>query len=209
MKLVRRADTASFIQCHVNAFDYFGGVSRRCLYDNSKVVALGRDEEGRTEWNRRMLDFSLMVGFDGGLRAAPVPSLPGPDQGEGGEWSQIRPGQPLFRPGAGSLAQPAFHPSLRFTDDADLNRQGLQWCHGVANRRTHGTTHRIPAEMLAEEQANLCSLPERGRLAPYLREDRRVARDGYVHWEGSRYGVPWQWCGATVQVGQRLGTVEI
>ena len=52
VEFVRRADTASFIQCHVNAFEHFGGVPRRCLYDNAKVVTLGRDEEGRTEWNR-------------------------------------------------------------------------------------------------------------------------------------------------------------
>ena len=38
----RRADTASFIQCHVNAFEYLGGVPRRCLYDNAKVVTLGK-----------------------------------------------------------------------------------------------------------------------------------------------------------------------
>ncbi len=64
VEFVRRADTASFIQCHVNAFEYFGGVPRRCLYDNAKVVTLGRDEEGRTQWNRRMLDFALRLGFD-------------------------------------------------------------------------------------------------------------------------------------------------
>ena len=80
-------------------------------------------------------------------------------------------------------------PSLRFTDDADLNRQAPQWCDSVANRRTHGTTGRPPAEMLAEEQPHLRKLPERSRLAPYLREDRLVARDGFVSWEGSRYGV--------------------
>ena len=100
-------------------------------------------------------------------------------------------------------------PSMRFTDDADLNRQTLGWCDGVANRRVHGTTHRLPAEMLTEEQPHLGKLPERNALAPYLREDRMVARDGFVSWEGSRYGVHWQWVGATVQVGQRLGTVEI
>ena len=44
-------------------------------------------------------------------------------------------------------------------------------------------------------------------LAPYLREDRKVARDGFVSWEGSRYGVHWKWVSTTVQVGQRLGTV--
>ena len=41
VEFVRRADVASFMQCHVNAFEYFGGALRRCLYDNAKVVVLG------------------------------------------------------------------------------------------------------------------------------------------------------------------------
>ena len=100
-------------------------------------------------------------------------------------------------------------PSICFTDDADLNRQGLEWCDTVANRRVHGTTHRIPQEMLAEERHHLGKLPDRAALAAHLREDRKVARDGFVSWEGSRYGVHWKWVGAVVQVGQRQGTVEI
>ena len=64
MELVRRADTAAFIQCQLNAFEYLGGVPRRCLYDNAKVITLGRDEEKRPVWNERMLDFALRVGFE-------------------------------------------------------------------------------------------------------------------------------------------------
>ena len=170
VEFVRRADTASFIQCHVNAFDYLGGVPRRCLYDNAKVVTLGRDEEGRTEWNRRMLDFALRLGFE--LRLC----QPYRAQTKG----KVESGVKYVR---GNL-----WPSVRFTDDADLNRQTLQWCDGVANRRTHGTTHQMPVEMLAEEQPHLGKLPERNVLAPYLREDRMVARDGFVSWEGSPTG---------------------
>ena len=59
VELVRKADTATFIQCHVNAFEYLGGVPRRCLYDNAKVVTLGKDGEGQVAWNLRMLDFAL------------------------------------------------------------------------------------------------------------------------------------------------------
>ena len=199
VEFVRRADTASFIQCHVNALEYFGGVPRRCLYDNAKVVTLGRDQEGRTEWNRRMLDFALRVGFE--LRLC----QPYRAQTKG----KVESGVKYVRGNPCSSQGQALWPSLRFTDDADLNRQSLEWCDSVANRRIHGTTGRRPRAMLAEELTHLGQLPERNRLAPYLREDRRVARDGYVHWEGSRYGVPWQWSGATVQVGQRLGTVEI
>ena len=92
---------------------------------------------------------------------------------------------------------------------ADLNRQGLEWCDVVANARVHGTTHRVPWEMLEEERPHLGKLPDRATLAPCLREDRKVSRDGFVSWEGSRYGVHWKWIGATVQVGERQGTVEI
>ena len=44
-------------------------------------------------------------------------------------------------------------PSMRFTDAADLNRQGLEWCDTVANVRVHGTTQRVPWEMLVRQSA--------------------------------------------------------
>ena len=142
-------------------------------------------------WNRRMLDFALRVGFEARL------CQPYRAQTKGKVESGVK------------YVRRNMWPSMRFTDDADLNRQALEWCDTVANRRTHGTIHRVPGEMLAEERPHLGKLPGRATLAPYLREDRRVARDGFVIWEGSRYGVHWKWVGATMQVGQRLGTVEI
>ena len=191
VELVRRADTAAFIQCHVNAFEYLGGVPRRCLYHNAKVVTLGRDEDRQPVWNQRMLDFALRVGFE--IRLC----QPYRAQTKGKVESGVK------------YVRRNMWPSTRFTGDADLNRQGLEWCDSVANRRIHGTTHRVPWEMLAEERPRLGKAPGRGTLAPYLREDRKVARDGFVSWEGSRYGVHWKWVGNVVQVGQRQGTVEI
>ena len=67
VELVWRADTAAFIQCHPNAFEYLGGVPQRCLYDNAKVVTLGKDEQGQVEWNLRMLDFAPQVSFEARL----------------------------------------------------------------------------------------------------------------------------------------------
>ena len=191
VELVRRADTAAFIQCHVNAFEYLGGVPRRCLYDNAKVVTLGLDEEKRPIWNRRMLDFAMRVGFD--IRLC----RPYRAQTKGKVESGVK------------YVRRNMWPSMRFTDDADLNRQALEWCDVVANARIHGTTHRVPREMLTEERPRLGKLPHRATLSPYLREDRKVARDGFVSWEGSRYGVHWKWVGKTVQVGERQGTVEV
>ena len=106
VELVRRADTAAFIQCHVNAFEYLGGVPRRCLYDNAKVITLGRDEEKRPVWNRRMLDFALRVGFEARL------CQPYRAQTKGKVESGVK------------YVRGNMWPSMRFTDDADLNRQG-------------------------------------------------------------------------------------
>jgi len=191
VELVRKADTAAFIQCHVNAFEYLGGVPRRCLYDNAKVVTLGKDETGRVEWNLRMLDFALRVGFE--IRLC----QPYRAQTKGKVESGVK------------YVRRNMWPSMRFTDDADLNRQGLEWCDVVANARVHGTTYRVPWEMLAEERPHLGKPPDRAALAPYLREERKVSRDGFVSWEGSRYGVHWKWVGRVVQVGQRQGAVEV
>ena len=191
VELVRRADTAAFIQCHVNAFEYLGGVPRRCLYDNAKVVTLGRDEEKRPIWNRRMLDFALRVGFE--IRLC----QPYRAQTKGKVESGVK------------YVRRNMWPSIRFTDDADLNGQALEWCDVVANARIHGTTNRVPWEALAEERSHLGRLPDRTTLAPYLRTDRKVSRDGFVSWEGSYYGVHWKWVETIVQVGERQGTVEI
>ena len=64
VEFVRRADVATFIRCHLNAFEYFGEVPSRCLYDNAKVVVIGRDDEDRPEFNSRMEDFALRLGFE-------------------------------------------------------------------------------------------------------------------------------------------------
>src|SRR5690606_34972106 len=45
-------------RCHIHAFEYFGGVPKRLLYDNMKTVAIGRREDGRVHWNERFLDFA-------------------------------------------------------------------------------------------------------------------------------------------------------
>ena len=191
VEFVRRADEATFIRCHLNAFDYFGGVPRRCLYDNAKVVVLGRDDDGRAKWNDRMLDFARKVGFE--LRLC----RPYRAQTKGKVESGVK------------YVKGNFWPSVRFGDDADLNRQALAWCDGIANERVHGTTGRVPNAMLAIERSSLGALPDRGSLSVYLREDRKVGRDGYVAWDGSRYGVPWSWSGSVVQVGVSAGMVEI
>ena len=150
VELVRKADTAAFMQCHMNAFDYLGGVPRRCLYDNAKVVTLGRDEQKQPIWNERMLDFALRVGFEARL------CQPYRAQTKGKVESGVK------------YVRRNMWPSMRFTDDADLNRQALEWCDAVANARVHGTTHRVPWEILDEERPHLGASARSGHFDAVL-----------------------------------------
>ena len=56
------------------------------------------------------------------------------------------------------------------------------------------------------------SLQPRAGQPPYPYTDgelRRVARDAYVDWQGSRYSVPWQYAGQEVWVREMANEVDI
>ena len=91
----------------------------------------------------------------------------------------------------------------------DLNAQLRAWVWGVANQRVHGTTHE---QVLARWDADQFSLqPLDGRPPyPYVDDElRKVARDAYVSWQGSRYSVLWEYAGRSVWVRDRGGAVEV
>jgi len=191
VEFIRRADVPTFIRCHLHAFAAFGGVPRRCLYDNAKVVVLERTETGEPVFTPRFLDFSQRVGFGIQLCHPYRPQTKG----------RVESGVKYLRRN--------FWPGARFMDDADLQRQAEAWVDGVANQRVHGTTRLRPVDQLRDEQPMLQALPERGRLTPFYREDRKVGRDGYVQWERAWYGVVCSWAGKIIQVQADEQTVQL
>jgi transposase len=192
VEFVRVADTPTFVRCHLHGFEYFGGVPRRCLYDRTKLVVLGRDADGAPLWNERFLDFSLRVGMDIQLCRGYRP------QTKGRVESGIK------------YVKGNFWPGIEFTDDEDLNRKGRVWYDTIANVRVHGTTHERPIDRWLAERAALHTLPTPDRLEAFFWDERRVTRDGYVSWEGTSYGLPWPWRpGQAVQVQPRHGLVEL
>lgn len=191
VEFIARADLANFLRCHHHAFTFFGGVPRRCLYDNAKVVILGRDRAGDPIYPAEFLDFALRAGFAIQL------CKPYRAQTKGRVESGIK------------YVRGNFWPSARFTDLVDLNNQARAWMETVANVRVHGTTYERPADRLTQERSHLLALPGIDRIEPYLREDRKVGRDGFVQWERAAYGVPWSWAGRQVQVSARGSLVEI
>ena len=137
----------TLIDCHERMFADFGGVTREILYDNMRSVVTRRDAYGRSR-HRFQEDF-LELARRHGFR--PVLCRPYRPQTKGKVERVIRYiAESFFRPLLTRYAQDGRPLSL-----GTLNAEATRWRQGVANRRVHATTGRVPAEALEEERAAL------------------------------------------------------
>ncbi|WP_274654975.1 IS21 family transposase [Paenibacillus humicola] len=182
-----RLDT--LMGCHSRAFEFFGGVTRTCLYDNMKTVVTGQDESGETIWNEQFARFAGHYGFT--LRRCKPYRARTKGKVENGV----------------GYVRKNFWPRIStFTGLQDLNTQARHWMDAIANRRLHGTTFRVPWEMWKEE--TLSPVTE-VRFAYAERHQRKVSSDCYVSFEANRYTVPFQYVGSVVEIeDEKNGTLR-
>jgi transposase len=186
---VKRCDTPTLIRCLMEAFEYFGGLTKVALTDRMKSVLLEM-EENKPRWNPRFADFMVSIGV-----AARV-CKPYTPQTKGKVERTV------------SHVKKSLWGGVTFTDLDDLNRQAYAWCERI-NARVHRTTHVRPLDRLAEEQ--LLPLPQDFAWERFATEERKVTWDGYVSYDGVLYGLPatLQLAGKQVQVRERKGVVSI
>lgn len=148
----------SLLACHEAAFEAFGGTPREALYDNMRPVVVGRDAygPGQHRFQPAFRDFARHHGF--------LPRLCRPYRAatKGKVERFIRYLRHDFWVPLESRLRPL---GLRL-DPATANLEVRVWLRDVANRRTHATTGRVPAEALAEERGVLQPLaaPWGGRV---------------------------------------------
>lgn len=177
VEFVTDISTESLIACHQKAFAYFGGYTRKILYDNMKQVRLSP-----TTWNPLFQDF---LGHYGIIAKTHRPY-------------RARTKGKVER--AVLYLRDGFLKGREFENLADLRQQGFHWQEEVANRRIHATTKEKPVELLKSEQL----LPS-ANITPYrlaAKASRKVSAEGFVHYAGSRYSVSPQAVGKTVLVEQ-------
>jgi transposase len=170
-----RMDVFTLIQCHINAFQYFGGYPQELLYDNiTQIVKKRALKSSDSTWNARYQDFFEHYGF--------IPRL-------------CRPYRPQTKGKVErtvGFVKKDFFMGGRFTSFTDLNFQLQKWLDRV-NSIPNGTTHEIPTERFKLE-----NLQQLGNIPPYhnLREEnRKVARDSFISYLGNRYSVPYKYAG--------------
>jgi len=168
-----RANLESFLDGHVRAFDYFGGVPKRIAYDNLKsaVIRVGKGRDRRL--NRKFVELKSWYLFDG--RFCNV--------AKGNEKGHV---ENLVK-----RAQRTFlTPLPEVTDLAVLNRKLQADCEGELDRTTReGMPHR---ELWQEEQQHLLPLPA-DRFPACTERDSRADKQSLVHFDSRMYSVPVEW----------------
>jgi transposase len=160
----------SFLEGHVRAFEWLGGVPRECVYDNLRS-AVARREGERVVWNARFLHLRGHYGFHA---TACSPASPR-------EKGSVEAGVRYVKSG--------FWPARRFETLAELDDQYADWRDGVCNARVHASGRFSVGERLAEERQALRPLPP----APFDWSAARTVRvplDGYLRPGRCFYRVP-------------------
>lgn len=141
------AQLETLLCCHQHAFDYFAGVPKHILYDNMKTVVIERNAygEGKHQFQRRLWDFAKHYGFK------PRLCRPYRAQTKGKVERFIH----YLRHSFFNPLYAEYQAKGEQLDIDILNAKVALWLHDVANRRVHGTTKKIPAELQQIEQPHL------------------------------------------------------
>lgn len=167
----------------LHAFSYMG-IPRYVLTDNMKSVVLYRDMDGYPVWNSEYEAFMKAVGFNTRL---------------------CKPRHPFTKGKVERLVQHVkqnFLAGRKFLNVTDLNQQAFEWCH-VQNTTYHTALSGIPEELhYANFDNNLTQLVMTQDLMFYLCPPRKVSFDGFVTYEGRRFGVPYSYRESVVRVNR-------
>ena len=174
----------------IHAFQYMG-IPRFILTDNMKSVILHRDLEGHPVWQKDYETFMKTIGFETKL---------------------CKPRHPFTKGAVERLirfVKENFLSDRVFCDVTDLNWQALEWCNaqnGIYHRAVDGVPQQIHD---AACSSHLRRLPDSDEVRGYLCPNRRISFDGFVNYEGRRFGVPYSYAGSTARVMRSGDTLYI
>jgi transposase len=183
--------TPTLLQCHLNAFNYFGGYTNEILYDNMSTIVDPRSlNSGSIKWNPTFEMFSKHFGF--------TPRLCRPYRAQTkGKTERVI-----------GYVRTDFFEGREFMSLQDINSQGRTWCDKV-NDEPHRETHIAPRVALKDEPLNqLSNVPE---YVVTRKHYRIVSRECYVSFEGNRYSVPWKYAykNAVLEVQENRLTIKV
>lgn len=165
----------------LHAFSYMG-IPEYVLTDNMRSVVIKRDMEGHPVWQKDYEMFMDTVGFKTKLCKPRHPFTKGKVER-------------LVR-----FVKDNFVAGRKFWNYSELNDAALEWCT-VQNSKMQNALDGVPEFIHNTKCAkNLKTLQEDYSLLFFLCPERSISFDGFVTYEGRRFGVPYSYTKKTVRV---------
>lgn len=189
VEFVERCTMPVFLDCHIRAFEYFGGVPGEILYDNMKNVVVRRFV-GKVRFNDTMLDFGAHYQYK--PLACPAYS----------PWCKGKVERPM------DYIRERFWRGYVYYSREQANDDILKWLNTVAFQRQHGTTKEKVCDRFTGERNSLGNIP----LRPYDTAEkyiRKVEKDCRLSFDGNQYVIPHRCVGRKVLVKVKHGIVRV
>jgi len=180
----------TFINCHINAFSYFGGVVKVVKIDNLKAAIIQAHfyEPTYQQIYKRFADHYQFF---------PLPCRVASPQEKGKTESGIR------------YIQINFIAGRKFENNQELKLSLKEWLDNKCNTRIHGTTKKVPRIVFEnEEKELLISLPINDFVFPNL-ITRKVGKDCHITFANNYYSVPYQYVHKIVEVTLDIKLIKI
>lgn len=160
----------TLIACHQHAFEAFGGIPKRVLYDNMKTVVIERDATGGNahQFHAGFLDYARHCGFVIKLCRPYRAKTKGKVERFNGYLRRS-----FYVPLVAQLKQAGLT-----LDAVTANIQVRRWLKDIANERVHGTTQMRPMARMPEECLQPIPAPWRGDIRaarPQRKEESKLA----------------------------------
>ncbi len=181
---------STWLRCHRNAVEFFGGVPGRMVIDNLKSAitrACHNDPEVQRSYAEQASGYGFQI----------EPCKPGTPRHKG----RVERGV--------SYVKSAFLPDREFRSLREANQQLLEWVLGEAGNRVHGTTREVPLQAFAErEKPALRPLPEiRPELVTW--SIAKLHNNCHVNFQKSFYSGPFRHVGETWHIRATETVVEL
>jgi transposase len=187
----RAIDTQRFIQMHDEAFRYFGGCPKECVYDQTKLVVL-YEQYRELDINPRFLQYATGARFK-------IKACEGYDPESKGK---VEAGVKYVK---GNCLY-----GETFENDQALDQHVMEWLKTVANVRIHATTGKQPQEHFdAQERALMQAYLAPACVQPDGQQQltRKADKTGLISWQANKYSVPMAY--QRVQVGVAVEDGEL
>lgn len=179
----------TWIQCHINAFEYFGGVPASVKIDNLKSAVTDPnfyEPIFQKDYKRFADHYNCLL----------APCRVYQPQEKGKVESGIK------------YVKNNFFAGREFNSYTEMESQLKQWSN-TANNRIHGTTKIKPTELFADtEGAALKALPqEEFNMIDW--QVRKISKDCHIHLYNNYYSVPSKYVGENVEVAVSAKCIKV